>query len=50
MHKKISIDHKHQSLLTLDRGAGLSPDIDNTIQFSQFPDVELLISGGPDEH
>jgi hypothetical protein len=35
---------------TLKRGVGLSPEIDNTIQLSEFPIVELLISGAADRH
>lgn len=30
---------------TLKRGAGLSPAIDKTIQFSDCPEAQLLISG-----
>lgn len=37
-------------LYTLDLGVGLSPAIDNTIQFSEFPDVHVLISGTADGH
>jgi hypothetical protein len=35
--------------ITLKRGVGSSPEIDNTIQFSAFPDVEALISSGAEE-
>ena len=34
---------------TLERGAGLSPVTESTIQFSELPDVQLLNSGAPDE-
>lgn len=37
-------------LSTLDLGVGLSPAIDNTIQFSEFADVQVLILGTADEH
>lgn len=34
---------------TFDLGVGLSPVIDNTIQFSELPSVVVIVSGAEDE-